>query len=77
MFEIKLPIKRGIDASYIEINTYLNMSIWELKTLIAKNIDASPLCITIKRNDARKPEIKDFHNLKLLSELNISDNETF
>lgn len=31
MFEIKIPIKRGIDASYIELNTYLNMSLWELK----------------------------------------------
>jgi hypothetical protein len=77
MFEIKIPIKRGIDASYIELNTYLNMSLWELKKLIAKNIDASPLCISLKRMDLKKPEIKDFHNLKLLSDLNVSDNETF
>jgi hypothetical protein len=45
------------------------MTIWELKTLIAKNIDASPLCLTLKRSDQKKPEIKDFHNLKLLGDL--------
>ena len=64
-----MPIKRGIDASFIELNTYQNMTIWELKTLIEKNIDASPLCLTLKRSDQKKPEIKDFHNLKLLGDL--------
>ena len=77
MFEIKMPIKKGIDASYVELNTYLNMSVWELKQLIAKNIDASPLTITFKRIDSKKPEIKDFQNLNLLSDFNISNNEKF
>ena len=74
--ETKLPFRRGRDANYIAIDTYANMTVWELKTIIAEHTDSSPLCITIKRGDAKKPEIKDFRNCKLLRDLKFADDET-
>ena len=53
------------------------MSIWELKTLIAKYTDQSPLNISIKRADTKKAEIKDSKNAKLLCDLNFCDDEIF
>lgn len=77
VFETKLPFKRGVQPNYIEIRTYSSMSIWELKTLIAKYTDQSPLNISIKRADTKKAEIKDSKNAKLLCDLNFCDDEIF
>jgi hypothetical protein len=73
--ESKLPMKRGVDAAFLEISTYSNMTLWELKRLVAKFTGASPLCLTLKRGDAKKPELKDFRNCKLLSDLKFTDEE--
>jgi hypothetical protein len=51
ILENKVPFRKGIDATYIELKTYSNMTIWTLKTLISMNINASPLCINLKRGD--------------------------
>ena len=74
--ETKMPFRRGKDANFIEISTYANMTVWELKSIIAKHTNSSPLCITLKRTDSKKPEIKDFRNCKLLSDLKFTDHET-
>lgn len=74
--ETKMPFRRGKDANFIEISTYANMTVWELKSIIAKHTNSSPLCITLKRSDSKKPEIKDFRNCKLLSDLKFTDHET-
>lgn len=73
--ETKLPFRRGKDANYMAIDTYANMTVWELKTIIAEHTNSSPLCITIKRGDAKKPELKDFRNCKLLRDLKFTDDE--
>ena len=74
--ETKMPSRRGVDANFIEINTYSNMTIWEFKRIIAQCTNSSPLCINIKRSDSKKPDIKDFRNCKLLSDLKLSKDET-
>jgi hypothetical protein len=33
--ETKMPFRRGADAQFMEFNVYSNMTIWDLKTLIA------------------------------------------
>jgi hypothetical protein len=33
--ETKMPFRKGKDANFIEIATYANMTVWELKTIIA------------------------------------------
>ena len=77
VFETKIPFKRGVQPNYIQVNTYSNMSVWALKQLIAKHTDQSPLNITIKRADTKKPDIKDSKNCKILSDLNFTDDEIF
>lgn len=71
----KLPCRRGKDANYLSINTYANMTVWELKSIIAEYTNSSPLCVAIKRSDSKKPEIKDFKNCQLLSDLKFTDEE--
>ena len=73
--ESKLPIKRGVDAAFLEISTYANMTLWELKRIVAKFTGASPLCLSLKRADTKKIELKDFRNCKLLSDLKFTDEE--
>lgn len=74
--ESKLPVRKGIDANFLEINTYANMTVWDFKVLVASYTNSSPLCISMKRADSKKPEIKDFRNCKLLSDLKFTDEET-
>jgi len=75
VFETKIPFKRGVQPNFIQVNTYSNMSVWALKQLIAKHTDQSPLNITIKRADTKKPDIKDSKNCKILSDLNFTEDE--
>ena len=77
VFETKIPFKRGVQPNFIQVNTYSNMSVWALKQLIAKHTDQSPLNITIKRADTKKPDIKDSKNCKILSDLNFTEDEMF
>jgi len=50
VIETKLPFRHGADApTFIEINAYSNMTIWELKTMIAEHTNTSPLCINLRR----------------------------
>ena len=67
--ESKIPIKKGVDANYLEINTPANMTVWELRQIAARFVNISPLCIQLKRVDNKKPELRDFRHCKLLSEL--------
>jgi hypothetical protein len=39
---------------YIEINTYSNMTLWELKKIIGIRTKTSPLKIQINRSDAKR-----------------------
>ena len=74
--ETKMPGRRGPDAQFIEINAYSNMTLWELKTIVAESTNSSPLCINIGRSDAKKTPIKEFRNCKLLSDLKLGKDET-
>jgi hypothetical protein len=55
--ENKMNIRKGRDANYLEVSTYANMTLWEFKLLVAKYTNSSPLCIQLKRNDSKKPEL--------------------
>jgi len=35
LVESKLPIRKGIDPNFLEISTSSNITVWELKQLIA------------------------------------------
>lgn len=52
-------------------DTYSNMTVWDLKRLIAEQTSQSPLNIQIRRADQKKPleEIRDNKHCKLLSDL--------
>jgi len=76
VIETKMPFRRGVDAHFIEINAYSNMTVWELKTIVARCTNSSPLCINIKRSDSKRTPIKDFRNCKLLSDLKLGKDET-
>ena len=53
--ETKLPFRQGVEPpQFIEINAYSNMTIWELKTIIAQHTNTSPLCINLKRSGQQK-----------------------
>ena len=75
-FDIRIPIRREIDASKFHINFYTNMTVWELKCILSQHIDASPLCITLKRSDSKFVDMKEAQNLKLVSDLKLSKGET-
>lgn len=34
-FENNMPIRKYLDAHYVQLNTFSNLSVWELKVLIA------------------------------------------
>jgi len=75
--ESKLPIRKGVDANFLEINTSASMTVWELKQLVARFTHTSPLCFTLKRGDSKKPELREFRHCKLLSDLKfVGDEET-
>ena len=58
-FENKMQLRKCIDANYIQLSTFGNMSIWELKVLIAQHTNQSPINIQLKRSDQKKDNIKD------------------
>lgn len=74
-FDIRLPIRREIDASQIELTCNTNNTVWSIKRLVSQHIDASPLCITFKRYDSKMPQFKDSSNICLLSDLCLTDQE--
>ena len=39
---------------YIEVNTYSNMTLWELKKIVAQKTKTSPLKIQLNRSDNKK-----------------------
>lgn len=59
----------------IVISTYSNMTIWELKKIIARKTKTSPLKIQLNRSDVKKTSINDTHNARLLRELQIESYE--
>ena len=61
----------------MKFEAYSNMTVWSLKTLIAKHMNQSPLNIQIKRNDSKMPkdEIKDNKHCKLLADLEFQSDE--
>jgi hypothetical protein len=73
--ESKLAIRRGIDANFLEISTYANMTLWDFKLLVAQYTRTSPLCITLKRADSKKPELIAARHCKLLADLKFADGE--
>jgi hypothetical protein len=75
MVETKVPIRRGEDANFIELNLYSNISMWNVKNIVARFTNQSPLCIEIKRGDTKKPSLRDFRNCKMMSELKFSSKE--
>ena len=44
---------------YVEINTYSNMTVWELKKIASSKFQVSPRRIELKRSDQRKPSLDD------------------
>ena len=52
---------------YIEINVHSNMTIWQLKKIIADKLKQSPLRISLNRPDAKKKLITDLDHQALLS----------
>ena len=70
-----MGVKKGVDANYIEVSTHANMTLWELKLLVAKYTNSSPLCFNLRRNDTKKPELGAQQHCKLLSDLQIENNE--
>jgi len=75
--DIKIPIRKGIDATKIVLSTHSNMTIWELKSLIAQQTNSSPINLCVRREDTKLPSIKDASNSKLLSEFPIQSKEKF
>lgn len=69
--ETRLSFQKGAAPSFMVLETYSNLTVWGLKTLIAKQTNQSPLNIHIKRADQKKPkeEIRDNKHCKLLSDL--------
>jgi hypothetical protein len=69
--ETRLSFKKGAAPSFLVFDTYSNMTVWDLKRLIAEQTSQSPLNIQIRRADQKKPleEIRDNKHCKLLSDL--------
>ena len=76
VLDISLPIRRELDASAIHLACYSNMTVWELKALVAQHVDASALCLSFKRGENKLVEINENSNMKLLSDLRLSEGET-
>lgn len=74
-FENKMQLRKCIDANYIQLSTFGNLSVWELKVLIAQHTNQSPINIQLKRSDQKKDNIKESDNCKLLHELNLEHDE--
>ena len=76
LIDVSLPVRAGVDAKFLEISAPSNMTLWQLKELVAKYTNASPLCIQLKRTDSKKPELLAMKHSKLLSDLKLADGET-
>lgn len=74
-FENKTPLRKCLDANYVQLNTFGSLSVWELKVLIAQYTNQSPINILLKRTDPKKDNIKESDNCKLLYELGLESNE--
>lgn len=75
--ETRLSFKKGEVPNFMVFETYSNMTVWDLKTLIAKHLNQSPLNIQIKRADQKnqKEEIRDNKHCKLLADLEFESGE--
>ena len=60
---------------YIVVSTYSNMTIWELKKIVAEKTKQSPLRIQLGRSDQKKVAITDLDNMKMLRDLKIETYE--
>lgn len=61
---------------YIEVNSYSNMTLWELKKIVGIRTKTTPLKIQINRSDGKKKQLTDSDNIKLLRELKFESYET-
>lgn len=60
-----------------EVTLFGNQTVWRLKQLVAEKLNIHPKYIILERmTSSMGPEIKESHNAKTLSELEISDTET-
>ena len=75
-FDIRIPIRREIDASSVQLHCYTNMTVWEMKAIVSAHIDATPLALTFKRSDVKLMDMKEASNMKLLSDLRVTEGET-
>lgn len=59
----------------IKIDTYSNMTIWDLKKIIAKKCKISPLKVQLNRGDIKKKAITEADNIRMLSDVKIESFE--
>lgn len=61
----------------IEVNTYSNMTVWELKKIASQKFHISPFAIQLQRSDAKKSlaQFIDINHHKLLKDLKVESYE--
>ena len=53
---------------YILLNVYSNMTVWQVKKIVAEKIKISPLRLNLNRLDSKKKAITDADNATLLKD---------
>ena len=61
----------------VKVNTYSNMTVWELKKLASLKFQVSPLQIQLQRQESKKnlPQFNDIYHHRLLRDMKLESNE--